>query len=104
MVDSTPPEALRNTQSLAAWRAYNAKAAAPLVIAAPLSSVFIGAMIPVETALIRHHHGLLAIGVSAGALGLSLAWMVVAFLKVRAYKRTHPFVPPPVTVWGQTKL
>ena len=104
MVDSTPPEALRNTQSLAAWRAYNAKAAAPLIIATPLASVFIGAMIPVETALMRQHHGLTAIGVSAAAVALSLAWIVVAFLKVRAYKRTHPFVPPPPTIWGQTRL
>jgi hypothetical protein len=90
----TPPEALRNTATLEAWRRYNGRAMRPLIFASSLPGVMTASMIPISIALSRAHHLWIAIAVAAAALIGSLAWVVLAFLQVRAYRLAHPFVAP----------
>jgi hypothetical protein len=95
MAQSSQYEVLRNTETLEAWRAYSAKAHRPLIFASVFPSAFMSSMIPAITALVRRHHEILAISIFGVLMTLIVGSLVLAFLWTRAYKREHPFVPPP---------
>jgi hypothetical protein len=103
MVQSPPADILRNTATLEAWRAYNRKANAPLMLAM-VPTTAISAATPAMIALSRHSHSWLPLLVLA-VVGevLALAWLIIVAFKVHAYKRAHPFVPPPRVTWRERK-
>jgi hypothetical protein len=100
MTPSFETNILRNTATLQAWRAYNRKANAPLTFfILPLAMT--GAVTPAATALVRHHHPWLSLALFMTWVILCLVGLAIAAVRVRAYKRDHPFVPPPPPIWGQ---
>jgi hypothetical protein len=98
-----PANLLRNTATLEAWRAYNRKANEPLMLAMAPTTI-LTALSPVMIALTRRNlHALLFdLAFLIGEV-LALAWLIYAFIKVRAYKRAHPFVPPPPVTWSEKR-
>src|SRR4029079_16282518 len=100
MAQSSPTNILRNTATLEAWRAYNRKAHGPLFFAM-IPTIFISATTPVMIVLSRRDHSLLPFAVFLALEVLVLAWLVFAGLKVRAFKRDHPFAAPPPVTWSE---
>ena len=102
MAQALPTNILRNTATLEAWRAYNRKAHAPLFLAmAP--SICMSALTPVMIVLLRHNHVWLPFAIFLACEVAVLVWLVVAGLKVLAYKRATPFAPPPPVTWSDRK-
>ena len=103
MMQSPPADLLRNTATLEAWRAYNRKANAPLMWAMVPTTV-ISAATPAMIALSRHSRAWLPFLVLFVVCEvLALVWLIVVAFKVRAYRRDHPFVPPPRVTWREGK-
>ena len=100
MAQSPEVNILRNTATLEAWRAYNRKANRPLLMAM-FPTIAFSAMTPVMIALLRHNHPWLPFPIFLACEVLVIVWLVVAAFKVRAYKRAHPFVPPPIATWSR---
>ena len=103
MAQPLPTEILRNTATLEAWRAYNRKAHAPLFLAM-VPTVCFSAATPAMLVLSRRGHGWLPFAVFLACEVVVLAWLVVAGIKVHAYKRAHPFVPPPPVTWSERRM
>lgn len=100
------PRALANVKNLESYRAWGQEGVqrsgfgAILSAAMALVPLFTGAILLIKPATKDRHVWVLMVGTaSALYLALVLGLMLLAVLRLNAWKRAHPWEPPPARHW-----